>query len=407
MDVKSGKILALASYPTYDPNIWQVGLTQKQATDLFSEETGVPALNRALQGMYSPASTFKSVSVVAAMSAGYDMNAYYKCPAKVQIGDREFNNFQNKSQGTIKMREAIAVSCDTIWYQIAYDEWLRDGGLSPRSGLHDYFFTAARGFGLGKRTGIDLPSEASGRLPDRDWKKRFHEEYKDFYCNFKERAKKSDLNPYLIEIARENCLDGDKVRAGDAANLSIGQGDMLMTPIQMVQLYATIANGGTIFKPQIARAVIKPNGVVVKEYKAEVIAAQVLTKKADRFLKDALRAVVTEGTAEGIFSGFPISVSGKTGTGEDLGFNKDGTTKADTAWFASYAPYENPEYAVVMVVSQGGFGSSTSAVGVREIYSAIYGVTGNQINKAEEIFPNGIPNKLPKIDPKNAKLVLP
>ena len=407
MDVKSGKILALASYPTYDPNIWQVGLTQKQATDLFSEETGVPALNRALQGMYSPASTFKSVSVVAAMSAGYDMNAYYKCPAKVQIGDREFNNFQNKSQGTIKMREAIAVSCDTIWYQIAYDEWLRDGGLSPRSGLHDYFFTAARGFGLGKRTGIDLPSEASGRLPDRDWKKRFHEEYKDFYCNFKERAKKSDLNPYLIEIARENCLDGDKVRAGDAANFSIGQGDMLMTPIQMVQLYATIANGGTIFKPQIARAVIKPNGVVVKEYKAEVIAAQVLTKKADRFLKDALRAVVTEGTAEGIFSGFPISVSGKTGTGEDLGFNKDGTTKADTAWFASYAPYENPEYAVVMVVSQGGFGSSTSAVGVREIYSAIYGVTGNQINKAEEIFPNGIPNKLPKIDPKNAKLVLP
>ena len=407
MDVKSGKILALASYPTFDPNIWQIGLTQKQATDLFSEDTGVPALNRPLQGMYSPASTFKAVSAVAAMNAGYDMNAYYKCPAKVEIGDRIFNNFENKSQGTIDMREAIAVSCDTIWYQIAYDEWVRDGGLSPRSGLHDYFFTAARGFGLGKTTGIDLPSEASGRLPDRDWKKRFYDEYKDFYCNFKERAKKSDLTPYLIEIARENCLDGDKVRAGDAVNFSIGQGDMLMTPIQMVQLYATIANGGTIFKPQIARAVIKPNGVVVKEYKAEVIAAQVLTKKADRFLKDALRAVVTEGTAEGIFSGFPISVSGKTGTGEDLGFNKDGTTKADTAWFASYAPYENPEYAVVMVVSQGGFGSSTSAVGVREIYSAIYGVTGNQINKAEEIFPNGIPNKLPKIDPKNAKLVLP
>jgi penicillin-binding protein 2 len=182
---------------------------------------------------------------------------------------------------------------------------------------------------------------------------------------------------------------------------------MLMTPIQMVQLYAAIANGGTIFKPQIARAVIKPNGVVVKEFKPEAIAAQVLTKKADKFLREALRAVVTEGTAAGVFSGFPIPVSGKTGTGEDLGFNKDGTTKEDTAWFASYAPYENPQYAVVLVVSQGGFGSSTAAGGAREIYSAIYGVTGNQVDKTKEIFPSGIPNKLPKVDPKNAKLVLP
>ena len=407
MDVNSGKILALASYPTYDPNIWQIGLTQKQANDLFSENSGVPALNRPLQGMYAPASTFKSVSVVAAMNAGYDMNASYKCPSKVLIGNREFANFESKSQGTINMKRAIAVSCDTIWYQIAYDEWVRDGGLFPKSGLNDYFFTAARGFGLGKTTGIDLPSEASGRLPDRAWKERVYKENKDFYCNFKTRAKKSDLTPFLIEVARENCLDGNILRAGDAVNFSIGQGDTLMTPIQMAQLYGAIANGGTMYKPQVARAIIKPNGQVVKEFMPEVIATNVLSKKSSKFLREALRAVVTEGTGAGAFSGFPVSIAGKTGTAEDKGRNKDGSAKADTAWFASFAPAEKPQFAVVMVVSQGGFGGSISAVGVKDIYTSLFGVSGGKVDPAKEIFPNGVPSQLPKVDPKNAKLVKP
>ncbi len=407
MDVNSGKILALASYPTYDPNIWQVGLTQKQANNLFSESSGVPALNRPLQGMYAPASTFKSVSVVAAMNAGYNMNATYKCPAKVLIGNRDFANFESKSQGTISMKRAIAVSCDTIWYQIAYDEWVRDGGLFPKSGLNDYFFTAARGFGIGKITGIDLPSEASGRLPDRAWKERIYAENKDFYCNFKTRAKKSDLTPFLIEVARENCLDGNILRAGDAVNFSIGQGDTLLTPIQMTQLYAAIANGGTIYRPQVARAIVKPNGDIVKEFLPEVVATNVLSKKSTKFLHEALRAVVTEGTAAGAFPAFPVAVSGKTGTAEDKGRNKDGSAKADTAWFASFAPADNPKYVVVMVVSQGGFGSSISAVGAKDIWTALFGVVGGKVDPTQEIFPNGVPSKLPKVDPKNAKLVKP
>ena len=405
MDVNSGKILALASYPTYDPNIWQIGLTQKQATNLFSEATGVPALNRPLQGMYPPASTFKSVSAVAAMSAGYNMNALYKCPARVQIGNREFKNFETKSQGTINMKRAIAVSCDTIWYQISYDEWVRDGGLSPKSGLNDYFFKAAHGFGLGKITGIDLPSEASGRIPDRAWKESFYQANKNYYCNYRERAKKSDLTPFLIEVARENCLDGNIIRAGDAVNFSIGQGDTLLTPIQMTQLYAAIANGGTIYKPEIARAVVKSNGTVVKEFLPKVVATNVLSKKATKFLHEALRAVVTEGTAAGVFAGFPVAVSGKTGTGQNFGLNANGREKDDTAWFSSFAPAENPKYAVVMVVSQGGFGSSVSAVGVKDIYAALFGVVGGKVDPTKVIFPRGVPTKLPKVDPKNAKLV--
>ena len=404
LDVKTGKVLALASYPTYDLKIFQEGLTQAQAKDLFSDATGVPALNRPLQGMYAPASTFKSISVVAAAAAGYSMNASYKCPATVQIGNREFKNFETKSQGTINMQTAIAVSCDTIWYQIAYDQWVKDGGLRPKSDLHDYFFNAARSFGIGKKTGVDLPDEASGRLPDRDWKNNFYKQNKDFYCTFVNRAKKSDLTPYLIAIAKENCTDGYIIRAGDAVNFSIGQGDTLITPIQMAVAYAAIANGGTLWRPWIARAIVNPNGKILKEFSSQEIGKTEQTKADTEFLHRALRSVATNGTAAPVFSNFPVQVAGKTGTAQDLGRNKNGSAKDDTSWFASFAPADSPQYAVVMVVSQGGFGASVSAVGVKDIYSALFGVVGGKVDPTKSAFPNGIPTDLPKLDVKNAKL---
>ena len=125
-----------------------------------------PALSRAIQGAYAPASTFKSISTAAAVRAGYSTDATYNCPASVMIGNREFKNFDSKAAGRISLKTAIAISCDSMWYQIAYDEWVRDGGLKPKTNANDYFFTTAYGFGVGKKTGIDLPSEISGRLPD-------------------------------------------------------------------------------------------------------------------------------------------------------------------------------------------------------------------------------------------------
>ena len=139
LDVTNGRVLAMASWPTYDPNIWLDGLSFKQAADLFDEKNGVPALSRAIQGMYAPASTFKVVSLAAAAKAGYDLNAKYNCPASVKIGDRVFTNFEGEKAGVIPMRTAIALSCDTVWYQIAYDQWVKDGGLSPKSNAKDYF----------------------------------------------------------------------------------------------------------------------------------------------------------------------------------------------------------------------------------------------------------------------------
>lgn len=393
LDVKTGGVLAMASYPDYDLNIWENGITVKQARELYSEATGVPALSRAIQGGFAPASTFKVVSLAAAVEAGYSLKDRYNCPGQVEIGNRIFKNFEGKAAGRIDMTTAMAISCDSIWYQIAYDEWVRDGGLKPKPNRNDYFFKTAAAFGVGKKTGIDLRSESSGRLPNREWKIARYEENKDFYCNYEKRAKKSQLTTYLIEIARENCLDGDKVRAGDMVNFSIGQGDVLMTPLQMAVMYSAIANGGKFVVPQIAKAIVKPNGKVVKRFEPKTNGELQIKKSTLKFLQNSLRAVVTSGTAKGAFAGLGVEVSGKTGTGQVFGRNLDGSAKDDTSWFASYGPTNNPQYAVVMMVSQGGFGASTSGVGVRRIYENIFGTNGKTA-----IFPNGIPKQLPFID---------
>ena len=398
LEIKTGRVLAMASYPTYDPAIWQKGLTVKQAEDLFSEAKGVPALSRPLQGLFAPASTFKSVSVVAAAAAGYSLNTSYNCPATVEIGNRTFKNFDSIAAGRIPLDVGLAISCDSLWYQISYDEWVRDGGLKPKSSPNDYFFKAAKDFGVGVLTGIDLPSELKGRLPDRQWKQNWYEQNKDFYCNYKERAKKQDLTAYLIEIARENCIDGNKVRAGDAVNFSIGQGDTLVTPLRLAQIYAAIANNGTYYKPQVARAIVDVDGKIIKEFRPVVADTIKVEQSTWDFLHRGLRMVVTRGTAAGVFSGFPVEVSGKTGTAQVFGKNPNGSAKDDTSWFASYGPTQDPQYAVVMMVSQGGFGASTSGLGVRNIYETLFGVSGNKVNPEKAIFPNGVPSTIAKVD---------
>jgi penicillin-binding protein 2 len=400
MDIRTGRILALASYPTYDPNAFEKGLTVQQASDLFSEKKSVPALNRALQGLFAPASTFKSVSVVAAAAAGYDLQASYNCPSEVQVGTRAFQNYDSKNQGRMNMKKAVAVSCDTIWYKIAFDEWLRDGGLRPKSSPNDYFFKAAEAFQITEKVGIDLPSESKSRLADRDYKKSWFEQNKDFYCNYKTRATKAQQTPFLIQLAAENCVDGDKVRAGDAVNFSIGQGDTVVTPLKLTQMYAAIGNGGTIWQASIAKAIVKTDGTVIKTIAPNKLGTLTTAPSTVKFLQGALREVVVSGTGAGVFAGFPVEVSGKTGTGQVFGRNPNGTLKDDTSWFASYAPTKNPRFAVVMMVGQGGFGASTSGVGVKAIYEAIFGVKGNKVVPGAAIYPNGKPpTNLPKISP--------
>ena len=408
MDIRNGQILAIASYPTYDPNAFEKVLTVQQASDLFSEKKAVPALSRALQGLYAPASTFKSVSVIAAASAGYNLNASYNCPAQVQVGTRAFQNFESKSQGVMSLKKAIAVSCDTIWYRIAFDEWLRDGGLKPKSNPNDYFFKAAQSFNITQKVGIDLPSESTSRLADRAYKKSWFAQNKDFYCNYKDRASKAQQTPFLLLLAQENCVDGDKIRAGDAVNFAIGQGDTVVTPLKLAQMYAAIGNGGTIWQMMVGKAIVKTDGTVVKTMVPKKLGSLSASAATLDFLHGALREVVVSGTGAGVFAGFPIEVSGKTGTAEVFGKNLNGSLKDNTSWFASYAPSKHPRYAVVMMVSQGGFGASTSGVGVRKIYESLFGVKGNKVVPGAAIFPDGKPpTKLPKISPATKPKVAP
>ena len=185
-------------------------------------------------------------------------------------------------------------------------------------------------------------------------------------------------------------------------NFSIGQGDTLMTPLQMAVLYSAIANGGKIIVPQIAKSIVEPSGKVVQTFTPQVKGTLPIKKSTLKFLQNSLRAVVTSGTAQGAFAGVGVEISGKTGTAQVFGKNPNGSAKDDTSWFASYGPTENPQYSVVMMVSQGGFGASTSGVGVKDIYATLFGVTGNKIDPTKAVFPNGVPTTIAKVDLKKA-----
>ncbi|HEY4898331.1 MAG TPA: penicillin-binding transpeptidase domain-containing protein, partial [Candidatus Nanopelagicaceae bacterium] len=159
----------------------------------------------------------------------------------------------------------------------------------------------------------------------------------------------------------------------------------------------------TLYKPEVARAVVKPDGTIIQDFAPQIKGKIPASLSTITFLHNALRSVATVGTAAAIFANYPIAVSGKTGTGQVQGRNANGTAKDPTSWFASYAPFSKPEYAVVMMVSQGGYGASTSAVGVKDIYNAIYGVINNKVHPAKAIFPSGAPpSGIPTIDLQSA-----
>ena len=184
MDVKTGRVVAMASYPTYDPNVWVGGITHQGLQAAHRQEGQLPATSpRAIQGQFAPGSTFKVVSTPAAVQAGYSLNGTYPCPSAYSIGGSASRQLRGRGvRRRSRSRRALEVSCDTIFYKFAYETWLRDGGLHPKKGAKDPFAQMAKAFGLGKPTGIDLPSEARGRIADRAWKKAYWKATKDFYC---------------------------------------------------------------------------------------------------------------------------------------------------------------------------------------------------------------------------------
>ncbi|MEU6606738.1 penicillin-binding protein 2 [Streptomyces shenzhenensis] len=385
MEAKTGRVVAMASAPTYDPNVWVGGISAKDYKTLTGKNSDYPLLNRAIQGQSAPGSTFKVVSTAAAVEAGYTWDGGYPCTSSYSVGNQVFKNFEGESFGPISLGRALEVSCDTVFYGLAHNEWKKDGGIHPKKGQpKDYFFKAAHQFGLGKETGVDLPNEVTGRVPDRQWKQSYWEANKDAWC----KSGKKD-GSYVEKIAYENCLEGNQMRAGDEINYSIGQGDTLVTPIQEAVIYGAIANGGTMYTPTIGKAVISADGKTVHEIKPKSHGKLPINQAAIKGMDEALEGVVTRGTAAWKFGGWPqnkIPLHAKTGTAEVYG-------KQTTSWLATYSE----DYTVIMTIAQAGTGSGASGEAVRNIYNAMYGVQADgSIDNKKALLPTPEKN-LPKV----------
>jgi penicillin-binding protein 2 len=392
MESDTGRVVSMASSPQYDPNAWVGGISANDYQKLTSKKSNYPLINRAIQGVAAPGSIFKVISASAAVKAGYDFDGRYNCSSGYSVGGHLFKNYESQSYGMINLGRALEVSCDTVFYRLAHQEWKKDGGMDPKKNPDDWFYKMAHQYGLGSETGIDLPNEVSGRVPDREWKRDYWEANKDAWCKVK------DPETFAERIAKENCVSGMKMRAGDAINYSIGQGDILVTPIQMATIYSALSNGGTLHDPTIGKAVVGPDGEIVEEIEPESHGKLPISDKTLDQIDGALAGVAEHGTASWRFTdvGWPqdkIKMHAKTGTAEVHG-------KQTTSWFATYTD----EYTIVMTISQGGTGSGASGPYVRNIYDAIYGVQEDgSIDKKKALLPEP-EDALPKVN-KNGQIV--
>jgi len=364
MDTKTGRIVAMASYPSYDPGVWVGGITQRELDALYSSKSGTPLVSRALQGQLAPGSTFKPITTAAAMGAGYSPKTRLDCSSYFEVGNRRFKNYESASYGMIGFNQALALSCDTFFYRIAYALWLKEGGNSSDLTTHDPLVEMAKKFGLGTPTGVDLPGEVSGRIADRKWKKQYYDSQKDYYCKIAQNPP-AGTSAFLKQFSREFCVDGYKYRAGDAVNFAIGQGDTTVTPLQLATVYSALSNGGTLYEPRAVQSWIGANG---KQHviKPTVKAKLPVPSSTLRYIDSALKETVKSGTAAWKFNGFPVDqipVRAKTGTAEVYG-------KQTTSWLASYTD----QYAVVMMLSQAGTGSGAGGDAVRKIYETLYNI---------------------------------
>ncbi|MCZ3386312.1 MAG: penicillin-binding protein 2, partial [Actinomycetia bacterium] len=398
MEVDTGRVVAMASYPDYDPALWIGGVTNEQFDRLQSEKANFPLVNRAIAGEYAPASTFKIVGAAAAAAAGYSLDGPYECSDQFVVpgATQAFTNYEAGMTESMSIARALEVSCNTVFYGLAYRMYVAEGGLDAGPDAPEYLMNTARGFGYGALTGIDLPSELDGRVPDREWRREYWEENKDFYCNFEEQGSAAEVNdPDLQALYAELCVDGAEFRPGDALLSAIGQGDVLSTPLQTARAYAAIANGGTLYRPQVARAVLSADGEVVKEFEPKEQGHVEASDATVQYIQDALTQVPATGSAAYRYVDFPLEqvpVAAKTGTGQVDG-------QATTSWYASYAPANDPEYVVLMMVPEGGTGSGTSAPSVNEIYRALFGIDGFNVDPKQAIVPDGRPIKeLPTVN---------
>ena len=339
MDPRNGEVLSLISNPGFDLETFTRPLSREKWEEL-SNDSQNRLSNRAIQGRYSPGSAFKVITALAGMEKGaIKPGERLYCGGTLRVGDRVYSCFRGKSHGYINMREALQHSCNIYFYQLGLR--LGIGALASFS----------RQFDLGETTGIDLKGEDAGLVPDPWWKRIWRERI--WY-------------------------------PGDTVNMSIGQGYLLVTPLQMASLMSVIANGGTLFKPRLVKSIVSPGGKTVLEFKPQKIRSLSLKPKNLRVLRESLRAVVSGGTGWRANLSF-VEVAGKTGTAQ----NPRGE---DHSWFIGYAPIDSPRLAIAVLVEHGGEGGETAAPIAGEILGRFLGAD-RMVHSEHQLPPAEIPGE--------------
>ena len=352
MDPKTGAIRALASYPTFDPN-WFISFRKpkfKRQLTRITRESGTPAhfplLDRAIAGRYPAASTFKPfVAIAAVKEHRIAPDQLLPCTPRARYYNKLFHNWDTSFDGHINLISALERSCDTYFYKLG-DLIFREGGKSGHP-LQNW----ASKFGFGKRTGIDIVGEDPGLLPDPQWKT-------DFY--------KKNFSTAGTPNYDANWLFDSSWNAADELNLSIGQGNLNVTPLQLAVGYSAIANGGTVVTPHVVSAVQapgEPTRVQPAPPKGQInIGGQLLMAVRTGLLRATHQP---DGTATNVFGQFAVPVAGKTGTAQRAG-------EPDYALFASYAPVPNPKLVTVVVIERGGHGGVAGALTALDFYSKYF-----------------------------------
>jgi penicillin-binding protein 2 len=324
MGARNGEILSLVSSPGFDPNLFAKGISVKDYNKLISDKA-FPLLNRTIHCTYPCASTYKMITGSAALQERLiTKNSHFYCSGVYKAGEMPFNCFVRSGHGPISFIDAIAQSCDVVFYQLA-----------ARINL-EHFLDYSKSFGIGTATGIDLPAETGGLLPTPAWKKKvYHEEW----------------------------------FIGDTINLSIGQGFVGVTPLQVAVATAAVANGGTIYQPHIIGQIISSEGKMIKNNEAVKMREVPVDPAHLETIREGMRGAVRYGTAVAANSSI-IEIAGKTGTAENFPAS-DNPHGRNHTWFTSFAPYKDPEIVItVFVEKSGGFGGQWCAPVARTIAEA-------------------------------------
>ena len=326
MKVQSGEIIAMVSKPSFDPNSFATGISTKQWSGLVLDEKN-PLQNRTIDGQYPPASTYKVVTAYAALAEKIiKPETTIFCPGHFRLGKRDYRCWKKRGHGDMNLHDALVQSCDVYFYKLGH-----------RLGINNLAKYATK-LGLGELTGIVLKGEKSGLVPSKQWKKKFKNE------------------PWY---------------PGETISASIGQGYNLVTPLQSARMISTIASGGLLVRPYLVKRIEGYDGRLIQEFSPKVIKKIKIEPEVLRNIKEGLRGVVHEAHGTGRRARLKnVIVAGKTGTAQVVAM-KDSEeidpeeetpySHRDHAWFIAFAPYENPEVAVSVIIEHGGHGGATAA----------------------------------------------